>query len=424
MKETLIKKLEYFINRINSFNESNNDFTDLVSIEIFNFIKENPILYKEFKNRACYFIALTENNDASKAQAQIIKKTVEILDLTNETQVKKMQETFKEKKYYFRNSFKNQSTDEKTKYDDRFLSYLEAYNIFKDRDNYYLIGEGQGNYNVDDSYITKFIPINCILNQYESINHLFNKLNNNIFVQEKTTENKYKTLIQNFNELFLKIRYFIKEKSISLKTISFEKMYSYCAGINPQEDFQDQFTLGIRLFVAETMPFNDIKKCSINVLQELIFHIETKGKQNSHNNLDISNLKYNNWQDLKMKFINTQDVIIYDKKNNLFNSTFDLMGFVDGRTTNPDKQWNLIMQFSENNGCLSKNNYKGRNLGKTIELLNKKLIGFFKLNDKPICYDDKTKEYSIKIKLIPEADDKEYLKEKLEIEYFDELAKS
>jgi len=113
------------------------------------------------------------------------------------------------------------------------------------------------------------------------------------------------------------------------------------------------------------------------------------------------------WQEVFIKFINSQEVIVTIRHSNL-QSNYEMMGFQDMRRKLPNKQWNLLELLSKRHGELSWSNnadmkLRDRNsVAKQKQLLAKKLKLFFKVNEDPFNNYKSEHAYRTKFRVDPE----------------------
>lgn len=115
------------------------------------------------------------------------------------------------------------------------------------------------------------------------------------------------------------------------------------------------------------------------------------------------------WEDIEIRFKNNYDVKI-TTNNKSFDSDYEKMGFADKRKnkdTKAKESWNLLLLFSVNNNIFpfsDLNIIKKVKQKKQKQELNKLLKAYFGIADDPIVHNKITKNYEMKIKLIPIED--------------------
>ncbi|MGD0576735.1 MAG: hypothetical protein ABSA74_01535, partial [Candidatus Staskawiczbacteria bacterium] len=84
----LQEKLLDFKKKINECEEVNDEFDCLVGVKLFDLIKENEVLKKEFDSRAFYFENLAESLAVEKIEDGIVITIKKILDLMRAKEIK------------------------------------------------------------------------------------------------------------------------------------------------------------------------------------------------------------------------------------------------------------------------------------------------------------------------------------------------
>lgn len=113
------------------------------------------------------------------------------------------------------------------------------------------------------------------------------------------------------------------------------------------------------------------------------------------------------WEHIIIQFLDDQNVRIIVGKNTLEASFID-MGFEDGRTGKPNKQWALLLILARHQGEINATDTEvNSKIKKTKELLVKQLKSYFPLDYDPfwpyepyLPYKEKS-SYQIKLQLIP-----------------------
>ena len=190
------------------------------------------------------------------------------------------------------------------------------------------------------------------------------------------------------------------------------------------KNYQDEVTLNLNI-----PKFEKLKTEVIKVYAEW-----KKGSEEQTKKIESIKLPSNTrWENIAIRFIDGHNIDI-KAKGETFRSDYKLMGFEDKRSRSPDKQWELLIKLSENNGEIdwqSRPQSKGvnrrlakqqfgfeedgneetQNRGfsykkapdstkKTKQLLTKKLKAFFGIEEDPFFPYRKEGCYKIKITFI------------------------
>lgn len=132
--------------------------------------------------------------------------------------------------------------------------------------------------------------------------------------------------------------------------------------------------------------------------------LQKKRKKQIQAPLLPSNLK---WGEIMIKFLNGDEVQITAKEL-VYQTNYELMGFQDQKTKNPNLQWKFFKMLSLKNGYLNWDNNqelttKARNnVKKQKQGLSETLKTYFAIKDDPFFDYKKENGYKIKIQLIPE----------------------
>lgn len=105
------------------------------------------------------------------------------------------------------------------------------------------------------------------------------------------------------------------------------------------------------------------------------------------------------WESVYIKFLNGYDVRI--SYPNMKTEVFDYkdMGFMDGKTREPDLKWKLLQTIAEHNGALTKEHFD-RKLTRNVKYeLNQRLKQFFGMKENPIENYTKKRGYEARFTL-------------------------
>ena len=110
------------------------------------------------------------------------------------------------------------------------------------------------------------------------------------------------------------------------------------------------------------------------------------------------------WENIEIKFITGNDVLITLTNDFNFRKKFNYkeLGFENSRTTQPNKQWQLLERFSESEGIIDwQNRFAVKELKKRKELLSKILKSKFAIEEDPFYSYRKEKCYRAKFTIRP-----------------------
>jgi len=108
------------------------------------------------------------------------------------------------------------------------------------------------------------------------------------------------------------------------------------------------------------------------------------------------------WEDISIQFIDGNNVRIAARGRKI-TAHYKEMGFEDGRTHNPDSQWELLRLLATSDGELSWGNPKANStVKKKKQLLSRTLREYFAIEGDPFYPFKDGQAYRIKITLLPE----------------------
>ncbi|MHB9124604.1 MAG: hypothetical protein ACYC4F_01500 [Armatimonadota bacterium] len=108
------------------------------------------------------------------------------------------------------------------------------------------------------------------------------------------------------------------------------------------------------------------------------------------------------WGDVNISFSNRDTVAIRVKvQHGIF--SFVEMGMADGRTGNPNKQWELLYAFAQGRGVLDwEHPDANKRNKKRKEMLSQSLRDFFRIDDEPFTYDKDSKGWITRFYVEPD----------------------
>lgn len=159
----------------------------------------------------------------------------------------------------------------------------------------------------------------------------------------------------------------------------------------------------LKVFLGEFIAKKEKMRTSIFGKKEIIY------KKSKKTELSIPELPEDlNWEEITIRFLNGDDVQI-TAKGKTFSSSYELMGFKDQKTKNPNLQWKFLKTLSLKDGYLNWDNNKELDIKKINRVkkqkqgLSEKLqIYFNTIKDDPFLNYKEENGYKIKMLLIPE----------------------
>ncbi|MFA5158003.1 MAG: hypothetical protein WC451_02345 [Patescibacteria group bacterium] len=178
----------------------------------------------------------------------------------------------------------------------------------------------------------------------------------------------------------------------------FKKIDSYIAryGVSKPEDQKTNNYEPLHVVIDEIK-----KEVPIRGFEEKIILQKPK-----HKKIQLRNFpKDLKWEEITIQFLNGQEVIIKYREK-IHQTTYEEMGFQDGRKKLPNKQWEFLEGLSKTGGELSWKNSNASDKGKKHkQILRESLRAYFQIDNEEPFYDYKQENcYKLRIKLIPETD--------------------
>lgn len=110
------------------------------------------------------------------------------------------------------------------------------------------------------------------------------------------------------------------------------------------------------------------------------------------------------WEDISIRFFDRQDFTVMIKKggySKMLRMNYKELGFQDGRTRKPNKQWGLFLSLSASDGEINwENVHANKNIVKTKQLLSKQLKKSFGIDEDPFFDYYENNSYKIKLEFI------------------------
>ncbi|MCL5070828.1 MAG: hypothetical protein M1308_08020 [Actinobacteria bacterium] len=278
---------------------------------------------------------------------------------------------------------------------EKLLLFLKEYiNLFSTDK---LIKTSKNFYNFD----VNIEKITQIFNNYLNI---FSSTINPTLVIEPY-DNKGNPIEREFR-LYDSILYYLFNDSISINDCNFEEF-------NGEEKLIINITIkkslpGISTIENTQFPIKPKEPIEVKVVEIPPVEIKNlnenkiiKNKDEEIIPLDIS--EGTRWENITIRFIDGENVEI-SIGSQKWKKNYKDMGFQNNRTVKPDKQWELLIDLSDNKGEISwwKGNKADWKKKKQKQLLSDTLKAYFQIKESPFYDYKKEKAYKIKINLIPQ----------------------
>jgi hypothetical protein len=424
----LEEKLKIFREKISNATTFDNNFKQLLGIELFDFIHENNILKNEFYRRVDYLKKLATDKSFRLLQDNLFKTIQKILKLTSLKEVEKWQKELNNINVKpIPNNLKTRRHIDKNK-EKYYLTLPEAYLELQNKDAYYRLGDKSTPYSIQD--ISFDAPVLPLINQYkETVENFFEYLLSNIKDEKRCSQlNK---LIEEYNEYFYKLDELIYRIPIKLHLKDFEGFFLNCVRFYQRKGYELYHEYFKRVVENKTgREFNKIKENALVVIDDLIDLIKgspvtkieiVKGMEGLQDGLkaiaktkkeDKNKFPYKlpagtKWEDFIIKFEDDENIFIRVKQFKHY-SNYKEMGMIGrGKNPSPSEAWRFMKVLAQLNGELTIRDTEARDkYKKQKELLTKALQNYFSLDYDPFypyrsSSEKQGNSYKIKITLIP-----------------------
>jgi len=249
--------------------DTSQSLENIISIDFFDFIKDNEILDCEFSRRLYYFKNLNSEKSFITIQNQLFKTIKKILNLTDVKEIMKLPEIFDEGCKL--NRLKNKEK--------RFLTPVDLYKLLQEKGNYYTLDY----YLISPELLGKE-AIRDIYEQYKQINwFIFIALNRGILNENETISKKsskikkeYKSIWNDFDDKI----YRIPEK---LSVEKFREFFIYCIKHHPRVKYEEARDV----FECYHEPkIEELKDICFVVIDDLIEFLDIKNNQSNKNAIE------------------------------------------------------------------------------------------------------------------------------------------
>ena len=245
----LQEKLLDFKKKINESEEMDDEFDCLVGVKLFDLIKANEVLKKEFDNRTFYFENLAESLAVEKIEDEIVTTIKKILDLMRAKEIKETHPI----PINYSGLLKVPDPDE--------LTGPELYKIFTDKNTYYRLKDFKKDL---CSYSPFSWEKSSIRQQYKLVEIILDSISKTWTANDKRLE-KYKKLVGELNQSLGELDELFCRKSIKLNVGSFKDLFHHFATKNLIKGYTDAYGGYIVDFDGEL-----IKKLCNTVIDDLI----------------------------------------------------------------------------------------------------------------------------------------------------------
>lgn len=270
---TTKEKLDSFREKIGKTAQLNNELKNLITIELFDYIRNNSTLKEEFFRRAEYLANLAKNEKFIYVQDQLFKKIVSALKIANAKQVSKLQKKLdKEYKNEFKliDKLKKKDNDD----EDYALNLKEAYNAMQDKDRYFRLGYRSPVYGQEE--FSRLTPTFQLSEQYKMVERLFQLINSTI--ENETLREKYKKALDEYNKIWHEFHELIFKTPIKLHIRDFEEFLLFCSITTPVEGYEVYHQLH---GFYDNEKLETVKSFTTTVIDDLI-EVSEAGKSTAH----------------------------------------------------------------------------------------------------------------------------------------------
>ncbi len=254
-------KLQSFREKIDKSASFDDEFRNLVGVELYDFIQNNKVFKNEFDKRFHYLKNLVSDKSFNRLQDDLFLAIQKILKLTSTKKVQEKQVVFHNA---YASSLKTPKFDEKNGI--KWLELPDLYSLLQDKKNYFRLG--------DDSLDPEIClgDIETIERQYKQISEFFEKVFWSELIKGKEEERKkLGALWDNYKQYYDKLDDFLFRAVINLHLESFEKFVLNCRQFYPRRDYEryhHDFSSGN--FSRNAQQFEETKKAALRVIDDLL----------------------------------------------------------------------------------------------------------------------------------------------------------
>lgn len=263
---TIQEKLKSYKDKINNVKEFNNEFKNLVGIELFDFIHSSDLLKTEFERRRDYLKNLADDASFNSIQDNLFETIQKILKLTSLKEVQERQKVWGNALF---NRLKHSIKKEERVPD--VLTLPEIYVALQDKNNYYRLKDNSyfSPFDGEISLVNHIVPVK---KQYEVIvENFFREIFLNKPIGNEKKNSQFKDLINQYNDYWYKFDELIYRIPVKLHFKSFENFFSDCTEFCIREGYEFHYN-----FFANSNSRNTearlikVKKDAMIVIDDLI----------------------------------------------------------------------------------------------------------------------------------------------------------
>jgi len=446
------EKLKIFREKISNATTFDNNFRQLLGIELFDFIHENTILKNEIYKRFNYLEDLANDKSFKLLQDNLFKTIQKILKLTTLEEVKKWQkelnrrEAEKQQKKLddinvrsIPNNLKTRRNIDINKQKD-YLTLPEAYLELQNKDAYYRLGDDSAPFSstigeIAKQEISSGVPVLPLINQYEeTVENFFEYMFPNINDEKRRLQ--FNKLIEEYKKYYSKLDELIYRIPIKSHFENFERFFLDCVRFYPREGYKleyesfNQITLNL---INKQEFFTETKENALVVIDDLtdlikgspVTKIEIVGgkittqveglekglnaiaktnEEEKKNKFPYKLPAGTEWKNFIIQFFNNKEEVYIQVNRFKHNENYAKMGFADNRFSvpKPNEGWTFLWVLAKYNGELTikdpdaKDTYK-----KQKELVSKALKSYFSMESDPFYPYQETKSYKTRFTLLP-----------------------
>src|SRR3989338_10689007 len=191
------EKLLEFKAKIEKSTQFNDEFKNLIGIELFDFIYSNEPIKAEFEKRRYYLKNLADDKDFNTVQDNLFEVIQKILKLTSLKEVKERQKEWNNAVISRLKGVKGKEKNED------FLTLPELYIALQDKNNYYRLSDNSYFSPLDGeiSFTHHIVPVK---KQYEIVESFFEEVFLGNPKYQKNEKSPLKELLNDYNDYWYK----------------------------------------------------------------------------------------------------------------------------------------------------------------------------------------------------------------------------